>query len=41
MFDHLAVWLSAGVGVSTSVFLITAAKMTFARFLKRRGRARA
>ena len=41
MLDDLAVWLSAAVGASVSVFLIAAAMVTFGRFLKRRTRARA
>ncbi|MGH7311910.1 MAG: hypothetical protein ACREJV_01970 [Candidatus Rokuibacteriota bacterium] len=41
MFDDIAIWLSAAVGFSASVFLIVAATVTFGRFLKRRSRARA
>jgi len=41
MLDDLAIWLSAAVGVSVSVFLVAAAMVTFGRFLKRRSRARA
>ncbi|HSF05055.1 MAG TPA: hypothetical protein VLG10_04625 [Methylomirabilota bacterium] len=41
MFDNLAVWLSAAVGISVSVFLVAAAMVAFGRFLKGRSRARA
>jgi len=41
MLNDLAVWLSAAVGLSASVFLVFAAMVTFTRFLKRRSRARA
>ncbi|HEY7364509.1 MAG TPA: hypothetical protein VIE37_10410 [Methylomirabilota bacterium] len=41
MFDDLAVWLSAAVGFSVSVFFVAAALVAFGRFLKRRSRARA
>ncbi|MGH7310514.1 MAG: hypothetical protein ACREK6_17655 [Candidatus Rokuibacteriota bacterium] len=41
MLNDIAVWLSAAVGLSASVFLVVAAIVTFRRFLKRRGRARA
>jgi hypothetical protein len=39
IFDDLAIWLSAAVGVTVSLFVIAAAMVTFARFLKRRSRS--
>ncbi len=41
MLGDLAVWLSAAVGITVTVFLVVAAMVTFGRFLKRRSRARA
>jgi hypothetical protein len=36
MLDDIAVWLSAAVGLSASVFFIAGAMVIFTRFLKRR-----
>ncbi|HET9490597.1 MAG TPA: hypothetical protein VFR64_12685 [Methylomirabilota bacterium] len=41
MLGDLAIWLSAAVGVSASVYIVATATVTFARFLKRRSRAHA